>query len=507
MADLEKEIVIGGDETLPFYEKKQDALVGHCLTNEQFFLQARHKLQPKWFSNAWSSLILGGLQKFFNDWSRMPKNLDELKSTTHWMAEDQGTRNKIFSHMNICVHLSTEYGLDIIKVELTTWLKSRIIKKSLEDTTELFNGASRAKDATVAFTAVFNRFSQGNDDLINASFEENPNVSFDDITNGAFFQAKEAEFDNAMTFGCDIMDRKLNANAQKGSLLRGDHTIVMASTNTGKTSCMCSVIANNVFYYNRSILLITHEGRPQDIKTMLMQSLSGKSYGELSKMSQTADQARAMDILATWLSKYVVYIPMNRPGLTVEDVEAVIRQAQERRIITTGKGFDLLVDDYPAKLTTVKASQGHMQTRHIQEYIYNYFTQVALDMNMHVMTAIQTNRHGSEVNRGIKGAEQRLLTLEDVAEAFGPITTATNVITLNRSDLEKAQQRMTFHIGKSRGNDTGWSIITRTKFGVTRTHGFNLPCTYYRGISLQADSVDALLEQYSGKPLPDHMHH
>jgi hypothetical protein len=176
----------------------------------------------------------------------------------------------------------------------------------------------------------------------------------------------------------------------------------------------------------------------------------------------------------------------------VEEVEPLIRRKQEDLMAKTGKGYDLLVCDYPAKLTTRLAQNGHMSKRNVDEIVYGYFVQLALEYGFHSLLAIQTNREGSKVNKGQKD-EHRLLVMEDVHESYGVMQEATNVITLNRDPVAKARQHMTFHIDKSRSSETGFAVVARTDFARARTHHADLGAIWYRGVATMADQVDDLL--------------
>jgi hypothetical protein len=220
-------------------------------------------------------------------------------------------------------------------------------------------------------------------------------------------------------------------------------------------------------------------------------------------MAETAEGQNMLLMAKNILDRSLDYLPLNKPNLTVEEVETNIRLAHERSITKFGRGYDLIVDDYPAKLSTQMARGGQLARRHIDEIIYNVFTQLALEYDCHMLTAIQTNRTGSKINQGQTGVEHRLLVKEDVAEAFGPIQTATNVSSLNRDLKAEQNQRMTFHVCNSRSNEVGWSVVSKTRFDMSRTHGYGLPATWYRGTSTLNDHIDNLIQQYGGAAIPE----
>jgi hypothetical protein len=128
--------------------------------------------------------------------------------------------------------------------------------------------------------------------------------------------------------------------------------------------------------------------------------------------------------------------------------------------------------------------------------------QLALELDCHVIAAVQTNRQGSISNRD----DERLLTMEDVAESWGVMTAATNVLTLNRDQHAAMNQRLTFYVAKSRSSEVGRAIVAKTDYAKCITHDDDLGGTWYRGSNTMADRIDDLLAKYNGKPIPDIAH-
>lgn len=305
---------------------------------------------------------------------------------------------------------------------------------------------------------------------------------------------------NPLTTGFKI--EKLGIDNYYGFTVDDDHLLLLGDfTVTHNTTAMITTVVKNIAA-QKHILFITHEGRPSDIKEKLLCCFLGKTPQELMAMYKTAEGAADVGHAIKWMDRYLCYMPMNRAGLTVEEVGATIRRKQEQRIAKYKRGFDMLANDYPAKITTLQAAKG-MSKRERDEIVYNYFEQLGLQYNMHVLAAIQTNREGSRVNKGQR--EDRLLTMEDVQESWGPMTSATNVWTINRSPHDKAFNRLIYYIDKSRSSQTGFAVVCKTDFSCSRTHGDDLGGTFYRSASTYADKLDEYLEQYVNQEIPEHL--
>lgn len=288
-----------------------------------------------------------------------------------------------------------------------------------------------------------------------------------------------------------------------GFTLDGDHRFLLGDfTVTHNSSCLITVARHNIFK-KHSVLYITHEDHPDNIKDKLYRSMLLVSSEERMKMAGDAEGVKKLLATEKVLRHHFTYLPMNRPGLTVEEVYAAVQIANDKRKAETGQGYDLIIDDYPAKLTTDRASKGNLQKRHIDEIIYgSYFTGMALELDAHVMTAIQTNREGAKTNKHRGTGGRRLLSMEDVQESYGAMQTASNVISLNRDDQAEQNNRLTYHLCKTRSNNGNWSVVTKTRYDLCLLHGMDLDTVFYRGTATLDDRIDMLLEQHKGNSVP-----
>lgn len=479
--------------TLPFSDDRQEAVLGHLLDrdNPWFFLQCHGKLKPEWFFNPMVARLYRGQTWFYERYQRIP-SIEDLMSIPDISREDMAERKRLAVTVMKCRQLAGVYGLDAIVPEMTNWMHSIIYFQAVKSSATLYN----AQKPEAAFDIIKNAGRQ----IQEMRFERDEERKFTDYQ--ALLDAQFSEYQNALTWGLDCFDRLLTPEATSGSLLEGDTTVVLAPVNTGKTSTLITVAVNNILR-GKDILFITHEGRPSDIQMKIWCSILNVSKSGLMALYQTEEGRKKMNWALSYINKHLVYVPMNKAGLTIEEVEGLIRQRQHERMVANGgRGFHMLINDYPAKLTTREASGGRMSRRDNDDKIYGYFVQFALEYKFHCLSVIQTNREGSRVNRHEKG-EDRLLTMEDVMESFGPMTSATNVISINRSPLAESKGLITFYICKSRSSEKGWAVACRSNYQNSITHSNELGATWYRGTATMDDKIDSLLTEYRNKAVPE----
>lgn len=484
---------------LPFDKNKQYAIIGHLLTNRHFFLQVAQKMRPEWFVDPYSGKVLQEMVSWYQK-HKAPPTVEEIKNTLEVMTWEARDRTLFREAITLGLFHSGSYILEPLAQELTRWYHSTVFQNAAKKSTVLYN----ARRDTEAYDLLH----KASEEIKWSSFENDKEEHFDAWA--ADFESSAAEYrSGALTFGSKVFDRLLTPKAQKGSLLKGDTSIVLAPVNIGKSTSMVTVIRHNLVQ-GASVLWITHEGRPSDLKEKMWcaflgvtprQLLGGKDAASglyTPALAETSEGRQRLDLASGCLSRFLTYLPMNKAGLTAEEVVAAVRFRQERRLAEKGKGYDLLVVDYPAKLSTRIGATGNLPKRTMDEVVYNYFVQLGLEYGFHVLLAIQSNREGSKVNKGISRGSDRLLTMEDVNESFGPMQSATNVWSINRDPTAAARGRLTYYIDKSRSSETGWAVVCRTNYAHSITHSDDLGATYYRGASTHGDKLDQLLDQYLG---------
>lgn len=478
--------------SLPFSLEKQKAVLGHTLYDERFFSTVISRVEPEWFSDPLVCRIYDAVRKWYRKWGKQPSVNEVLDSeflTSLGSTEYQQVQGTV-----AMVKRSREtYSPTPLLTEMEAWIKTRLIQLALPKAAQAFNKRDVEQSVNVLNSMI--------KDFHEIRFLDDGESTFDKF--GQELLAEQVERRHALTFGLTCMDRLIDPYGTAGSLLPGDLTILLAPTNVGKTSVAVTIACANIMQ-GKSVLFISHEGRPDEIKNKFMRCLTHMNQPELVRAYMDPEQAQRLRAFEEIFRRFLVYVPMNKPGLTVEEVTEAVARYQDRRRLATGRGFDLLIDDYPAKLTTSTAKEGHLQMRHIQEIVYNQFVQIALHHKVHVLAAIQTNREGSKVNRrmGTFKAETRLLHMEDVMETWGAMTAAATVISINRTDEDAEMGLLTYLLCKSRTGETGWAVVCKTDYDRCRIHSNDQGAFWYRGGDGLGDMSVDIMAGYKNQVVP-----
>ncbi len=479
---------------LPFDPAAQRSVLGHLMTNRGFFLLCKDRIKPGWFTHdAYYPTLWAGYLEFHEKFGRTPNSNDELLETPSLAALDAGEKNRLRTTLSMIDDQKASHGIDFLSTRLQEWLQTQIYKVSLEKSIVAFNQEK--------FNDALRHCRDGMREISDIKFQPDEEYSFSNYADD--FTEDNVELENAVSFGNSQIDHYIHPITKNGALLRGDTTVLLAPTNVGKTTAMITVIMHNLLK-GKSVLFITHEGRPEDIRTKVWQSVLGMNRTEIFdsilevKAKNHVEQAKWNHGLKL-IEQNLTFLPLNKAGLTVEEVDTIIRRKIDERVQKTLKGYDLVVDDYPGKLYSERAAASKDAYRMVQDIVYGRFVNLALEYKFHSLVAIQANREGAKASRGARQGggreERRLLTMEDVSEAYGPMQTATNVLTINRDPIQP--NVVTFYIAKSRSSETGWAVACRADYSKATTHDNTMGSTAYRGASSIAEKAEYYLKNYN----------
>ena len=462
---------------LPFSPVWQEAIAGYMLQNYPFFLRCKAFLSSSWFVDPHVSNIVKQMIELHDSLpTPRPLKPDELQECFVMRHPDKKTQDLYWNKLKLCSLAMDRVGLDILSRDMTAWIRLTLFRESMIEAEQLYNKQDHTK-ARIWLKEKLQTIEQ-------TSFENDQSIDFSNPEK--FVKTLNERFSHCLTLGHPLFDELLIKNASKtpeeqripshlntltrGGLAPGDTTIVMGASNAGKTSFLISTICPNILL-KKYVLLITHEGNPDDIHLRHLECLTGLDGTKISSMNVEQVNGNKDKILAASkiLSKQLKYYSYNKPDdMYVESIIALIRNEQEQKIAQDGVGYDLLVVDYPGLLRSKQYTFKKSSSWEEKTYVYTQFMNCARYYKLHTILPVQTNREGFKVNRG---DANRMLDQDDVAEAFGIMQNADNVITLNRSPMDAANNVIRFYIAKCRSDGQKHAtFVSHTNLAICRTH-------------------------------------
>jgi replicative DNA helicase len=447
------------EKSLPFTEEFLEAIVGHCLTNQRFFVKCHNKLKGSWFTK---NILLGNvfdqLCRSYKDNDIFIKSIEEFKGEVFFLEQKDREKEIYYNLIDRCVYqASSNFSIEKIERNLTGFLRVSLFKESIE-------GAAR-RYKSEGFVDAYSWTKQKINEIQEATFEDEDLIlSF--AHPEIWIKEHQIRRGQAISTGNSILDAALG-----GGLFRKETCAFMAPPNTGKTTSMIS-IARHAIKNKHKVLFFIHEGFPEEIRLRLLASFLAVRMDTVYKMAEDPAMRHIVNAVTSYIDTHLKFVPyIKTNAMFIEDVIALVKKMNHEEKMKTGAGFDLFVDDYPKKLKSrLRTGSKEGLYRVEAAEVYDSFNHLATEEDMHVFVAIQTNRTGLKQNNN-KQESGTLLGLEEIDESFGIAQNIANIVTLNRSPEDKKLNIMRFNVARSRNSETDIAINTRTAFGCGLTFG------------------------------------
>jgi KaiC/GvpD/RAD55 family RecA-like ATPase len=464
----------------------QEAMIGHMLQAGWFASKSISLLKPGYFTDANLSVLFACVQKYHTEFkvSPTPEELKGYVYTTHFT-----TYTTLHTKIDHCIASSNNQSRDFVSKSATGWLKMIMFRNYLAEAAHMYNTKKSLDTIDWVDRAIAK--------VKECSFLHNE--SFDFSNPEKFYEGFNTEMSDCLTLGHPDLDElllpgsKINApmpsnkfvarhqkHYSKGSLARGDTTMIIAPSNGGKTTAVISILVANMIS-GKKCLLVTHEQNARDIADKIYQCYFQMTRQQL--MDPEMLKAERANAYAKFINDHLTYVPWVKAGsMFVEDVIDMIKEknAFMRGNSKNNKGYDLVIDDYPGKLSSRNTGKD-LADHAVKTFIYDQFVTMAIEEQFHVITPLQANRGGFQKAKNLKEGSS-MIDQADVADAYNIVQRASNIITLNASGKDKNAQIVRFLIAKSRSSATAKVFVSKTNYAMSTTHSvLNNSTTYDEG--------------------------
>lgn len=452
---------------------KQAAIIGYLIRDNAFYRSCVGKVEKGWFTNYVHGELFSILKSFVSKYGRGPKSIEELKSAEEYKYSNTDKKKVFNNELLNCVYRTDEYGLDVLKSELTDWLKCHIAMLGIQQAADSFNHKQ--------FDVAVGKLNEVVKEYQAADFDAGPELRFSGFE--SYLEEQEIELKNAMTLGSKKIDKSIAPMCESGCLLPGDTTLVLAPSNVGKSTFVVTVARANLKAGKR-ILLIAQEGNAMQFRNLILTSVTGIARNDVYKAVKDPETKENMKMAAKILDDRVTYAYLSKAGNTVQDTGDYIRQKQEELKSKEGRYYDMVIHDYPG-LLTMRDKNVKYEYRNMIDSVYRYMVALGKEFGTHMLLPIQSNRDGSKKSKEGEG----VLDVESVAESWGPIQAADNVLTLSKTRDDEQAGYLNIYLAKSRMNKKGLLFRCKSKLDFGLTHHDSL------GISVSSGAKEIAYQQ------------
>lgn len=400
----------------------EKVIIKALYSNPSICAKVLPELNDKWFSEYDTKAIVNKIIEFNTKYSNLP-NAIELKR----MITDEKTLTVLDEALSIA---DEEVNTPYLISEIEEFVRKKLLYNISTDIQKYAAGADQQKDS---FT----------DNVADAeAFTFDDNIGFD------FFSEAQRLYEDANTkevifkSGLKTIDDLIGGGFHEKSL-----SLIMSSTNVGKTLIMCSLTTNFVMHGYR-VLYVTFEDSENKIATRIAQNMFDITQQQYKVMSRE-DFAKAF-MKAKNIAGGDKLVIKEYPEGTVNalQIEALIKDLKDKKKFVP----DVLVVDYiGCMIPNGKVNLNNMNSNTQLTLAAQQIRALGMKYGFPVISASQTNRGGHNT------AE---ISLSDAADSFGQNMKADAVFAVTQTPEMKDQGMYSVQLLKTRyGNQRG-QVVT-----------------------------------------------
>lgn len=427
------------DNEFPFSEDFQFSILKLMILDDFFLVKASSHIKEEYFNNKYLAWAFRAICKYHEDYHKSPSISTLENEARKYEVEKQPAYFKVLEQILQSKSVEPEY----VRRELTGFIRRNIFVESHKAAANLYN--SKNTEGAFEFTR------KKMDELLKVDFEKDDVVDFGAVMED--LRKAEESKTLAVPTGIDIIDDAMNGGMAPGTL-----TTLLSGTNAGKSMALINM-GYWAFRAGKKVVSIHHEDEELPTKLRVYSRLTRIPYNKLlsGEGNLDSDEIEKLKIAAAAVKKRWQMTFMYGAETSVEDVRDWLRLKKKEF------DFDLVIDDYGQFIRTRRTTEGE---RFTQAIVYRTLKQIALELNVSMLTCAQGNREAQKVSK--KGLEY--LKSTDLAECFEIARVSSNVITLNRSDDQQNKNQLVYYLEKQRSGIVGVAVKCFTDYSKCITH-------------------------------------
>lgn len=412
----------------------EKVIIKALYANQSICSKVLPELTDKWFSEYDTKQIVNKIIEFNTKYSNLP-NAIELKR----MITDEKTL-KVFD--DVLAIDDNQVNTPYLMGEIEEFVRKKLLLNQATKIQQYANGGVQKESFT--------------DNIADAeAFTFDDNIGFD------FFSEAQRLYEDANTkevifkSGLKTLDDLIGGGFHEKSL-----SLIMSSTNVGKTLIMCALTTNFVLHGYR-VLYVTFEDSENKIATRIAQNMFDITQSQYKVMSRD-DFAKAFT-KAKSIAGGDKLIIKEYPEGTVNalQIEALIKDLKDKKKFVP----DVLVVDYIGCMIPNGKPNPNLNSNSLLTLAAQQIRALGMKYGFPVISASQTNRGGYNT------AE---ISLSDAADSFGQNMKADAVFAVTQTPEMKDQGMYQVQLLKTRyGNQRGQLVTIGVNVEKQRIYDLN----------------------------------
>lgn len=440
---------VGSSEPTPVYEFDGDfqQKIAALLVRDTPFAQLTDGLvKPEYFENAGIAALVSVVGRYFERYKKAPGDKTIIASLLRDASKDKTLPPELLRLAIGATHKLFETDVsdrDYVADQCATFARHQAVTKAVLDSVSLIEKRDFATIATLVRKAVDTGVSTAGNAYDYGAMREARTQERKDREAGILAPT-------GITTGFKVLDDCLYHKGWG----RRELAVLMGGAKAGKSMGMISFGINAIAAGYRT-LYVTLEVASSIIAERIDANVAERAMFELGTHIHEVDE------------KVAAFMAKAAPFIIHEFPTGTMRASDLRRLIehykAQGVTFDLVIVDYADLMAPERVTDNVQEN---SKSIYVNLRGLAMEEGFACLTATQTNR---------EGAKKAVATATDVAEDFNKIRIADVVISINKTEEERALNQARLHFAASRNQRSGFSLkveqnIDQARF-ITRVIG------------------------------------
>lgn len=413
----------------------QTKIAALCVRDASFLSRADGLIEPHYFENTSEAALVNIAIRYFRRYKMAPSDEDTLKRL---VARD--IMDKI---------IKKELGLLVIGHARDILFKADISDRDLViDEVSTFARHQAVSDAIIASV---DHLDKRNFDDIQKLLQKALNVgansdhgiySYGDMIEGRTEERLEKAAGRGPITGISTGFKDLDKYLLHKGWGMGELSVLMGGAKAGKSTALINFGINAAAHLHRyNILYVTLElgakiiaaRMDANIANHLMFELDCNIHDVKGKVIEWRDRAGVF---------HIIEFPTG--SMKVSDLRRILERKKAE-----GIKYDLVIVDYADLMAPDRHTDNAIEN---SKSVYAALRGLAMEEGIAVLTATQTNR---------EGAKAAVAKMTDVSDDFNKIRIADLVISINRTDEEKASNIARLYFAAMRNGPQGFSVTIR----------------------------------------------
>lgn len=377
-------------------------ILGSLIHNEEFARKTLPFLKAEYFEDYPAQVVFNFIHKYMEKYSAVPSKdallliLEGSKVNEHTVKESKNIIKSLKAS-----DTSEEFLLD--KTE--EFCKRQALHNAIATAVGVYNGTEKNVDEGALPKLLQEALNVAFDLSVGHDYIENAEDRYE------FYHRKE----NRVPTGIDLLDKVTKGGFPKKSL-----SAFIAGTGAGKSLVMCSLAANN-FRDGKNVLYITAEMSEEMIGERIDANILDVTLDELKALPKNIFEKK----IARAKEKYLGKIIIAEFGTGTGHIGHFRHLLSELRV---KKNFvpDIIYIDYLNICASSRIRNvGNSNSYTIIKTIAEEFRELAIEMNVPIVTATQTNREGLTSSD---------IDMTNTSESIGLVYTLDSFFSLYRNE-------------------------------------------------------------------------